>query len=59
MTQKDRANEHRDAAMYGASKAALILQSELLNSGHIDAAKHIAKMLNQYGMGMLKITQSS
>lgn len=55
LAAKERATENKDAAMYGATRAALALQSELIQNGHIEAAKHIAQVLNRYGMGVLTI----
>ncbi|MBV8801807.1 MAG: hypothetical protein JO131_02365, partial [Gammaproteobacteria bacterium] len=47
---------NKEAMMYGATKATLLLQSELLNSGHVEAAIHLSKILSRYGNGLLAIS---
>src|SRR5437868_5280891 len=45
-----RAEQHREAAFYGATQAALGIQSELIKGGHYDAAVHIADLLSHHGL---------
>lgn len=40
----------KDAVMYGAAQATLLVQTELLNSGHTEAALHVSKMLASCGI---------
>jgi|SRR6185437_4658162 len=43
----------KEAVIYGATQATLALQTELLDSGHVDAAIHISKILSRSGLPLL------
>lgn len=57
LAAQEKLEKHRDAVLYGASRAALIIQSELLNKGHVDAARDMSNMLAKNGFDILPITQ--
>lgn len=55
LAAKEKAESNKDAVMYGAAQATLMMQTELLNSGHVDAAMHISQLLARSGYGLLSI----
>lgn len=58
LAAKEKAESNKEAVMYGAAQATLMMQSELLNSGHVDAAMHISQLLARSGYGLLSILPS-
>lgn len=59
LAAKVKAEKNSETALYGALKAALLIQSELIRSGHIDAASHIAELMAQNGLDLLSLPPSN
>lgn len=50
LAAKNRAEKNQDTMLYGAVKATLLIQSELIRSGHGDAALHLSNVIIQNGL---------